>query len=139
VYADPTPSRDRPVTVIPSDDHRAALLDAYRHLYRAMLSARTDQLDLLLDDGFSLTRITGHQQQKGEWLSAIETGRMRYHAAEERSVTIDATGDHAVLVGCSVVTATIGGARGRWHVQLAIDYAREGGAWTATRAVATTF
>lgn len=43
--------------------------------------------------------ITGFRQPKREWLEAIASGRMRYHAAEEKSVTIDVTGDTAELVG----------------------------------------
>lgn len=91
---------------------------------RAMLDRRTDRLDPLLDDQYSLTHITGYRQPKREWLSAIDSDEMRYHSAQERSVTIDVTGDTAVLVGRSVVTATIYGARGTWNLQLTTNYTR---------------
>ena len=88
---------------------------------------------------YSLTHITGYRQPKREWLSAIDSGEMRYHAAQERSVTIDVTGDTAVLVGRSLVTATIYSARATWNLQLTTNHARKHGQWLAMRTVATTF
>jgi hypothetical protein len=64
---------------------------------------------------------------------------MRYHAADEKSVTVEVTGTHAKLVGQSVVDATIYGSRGRWNLQLTTDYEKQGDRWIALRTVATTF
>lgn len=122
-----------------SKEAQAQSVNAYREMYRAMLEGRTDRLDLLLDDQYSLTHITGYRQPKREWLAAIESGEMRYHAAEERSVTVDVTGNRAVLVGRSAVTATIYGAHGTWNLQLTTDYERKDRTWITTRTVATTF
>jgi hypothetical protein len=83
--------------------------------------------------------MTGRVQSKSEWLKAIESGEMRYHAAEETSVTVDVKGDAAVLVGRDVVTATIYGNHGTWNLQLTTSYPRRSGKWIATRTVATTF
>ena len=118
------------------------ILRAYRDMYRAMLAGSTDPLEALLDDQYSLTHITGYRQPrqpKREWLSANASGQMRYHAAQEKSVRISVTGSTAVLVGRSVVTATINGLRGTWNLQLTTDYARKDGKWIALRTVATTF
>lgn len=120
-------------------DARSDLHQAYRDMYRAMLAAQTDQLALLLDDQYTLTHMTGRVQSKREWLAAIDAGQMRYHAAEEKAVTVDVSGDTAVLVGKSVVTATIYGAQGTWNLQLTTNYALKGGTWIATRTVASTF
>jgi hypothetical protein len=92
-----------------------------------------------LDDQYSLTHITGTRQPKRDWLAAIDSGQMRYHSAQEKSVTIDVTGDTAVLVGRSVVAATIYGADGTWNLQLTTNYARKDGKWIALRTLATTF
>jgi len=104
-----------------------------------MLERRTDTLSALLDDSFTLTHMTGRVQTKAEWLTAIDASQMRYHAEQERSVTIEVTGDKAVLVGRNVVTATIYGSRGTWSLQLSTDYVRREGTWVATRMVASTF
>ena len=121
------------------DERKAEILAAYRAMYRAMLEARTEQLDSLLDDHYALTHMTGYRQPKREWLAAIDSGEMRYHSCSERSVTIDVTGDTAVLVGRSVVAATIWGSRGTWNLQLTTTYSRRSGQWVALRTVATTF
>jgi len=122
-----------------TDQDKATLVEAHREMYRAMLSARTDQLAVLLDDGYSLTHMTGYRQPKREWLEAIAAGQMRYHAEREKSVTVEVTGDTAVLVGKSVVTATIYGSHGTWNLQLATKYRRRDGRWLAESTVATTF
>ncbi len=97
--------------VTPTDDE--ALREAHREMIRAMLAARTDVLGSLLDEGYTLTHMTGRAQTKREWLSAIDSGQVRYDAAKESSVTVTVTGLTAVLVGQDVVTATIQGAHGR--------------------------
>jgi hypothetical protein len=123
-----------------ADDEAAArLLNAHRELYRAMLAGRTDRLGPLLDDGYTLTHMTGYVQPKREWLAAIDAGDMRYHAARETSVTVDVKGDRAVVVGKSVVTATIWGGRGTWNLQLTTTYRRSADGWVAVGTVATTF
>lgn len=134
---------ERPTTVTTTNEHvedsKREILTAYRAMYRAMLDKRTDALATLLDDQYSLTHITGLRQPKKDWLAAIDSGQMRYHAAEEKSVTVDVDGDRAVLVGRSVVDATIYGGRGTWNLQLTTDYARKDGRWIAMGTVATTF
>jgi hypothetical protein len=122
-----------------SEQDRAALLDAYREMQRAMLAANTTRLDALLDRDYTLTHITGYRQSKQEWLEAIKSGEMRYHAAKEKSVRVDVDGSGAVVVGRSVVDATIYGSRGTWNLQVTTKYSRVDGKWIAKSTVATTW
>jgi hypothetical protein len=126
-------------SVTNSDEEKARILAAHRAMYRAMLGGRTAELGALLDDGYSLTHITGYRQPKREWLGAIDSGEMRYHSEQENSVTIEVSDATALLVARSVVTATIFGARGTWNLQLTTTYARKADKWMAMRTVATTF
>lgn len=64
---------------------------------------------------------------------------MRYHAAKENSVSVEVKGQTAMVIGRSVVTATIYGARGTWKLQLTTNYVRRDGKWIALSTVATTF
>lgn len=121
------------------EQDKQQLLKAHRDMYRAMLGAEIERLRMLLDDGFSLTHMTGYRQPKREWLAAIESGKMRYHATEEKSVAVNLHGDHAVVVDRSVVTATIYGSSDTWNLQLTTDYERTTAGWIALRTVATTF
>ncbi|MEU8686894.1 nuclear transport factor 2 family protein [Streptomyces sp. NPDC048665] len=121
-----------------STDHDE-VVTAYRAYLRAMTDGDTDALDDLLDGGFTLTHITGYVQPKAEWLAQMRAGRFVYHAIDEKDVTVETEGDAARLVGRIVTDATVYGAHADWRLRLTMDYACEGGAWTALRAVATTW
>jgi hypothetical protein len=122
-----------------TSDEQTQLLEAYRAMYRGMLDQDTELLDNLLDAEYTLTHMTGYVQTKADWLAQVASGEMRYHSARPGDTTIEVTGDRAVLVGRSVVDATIWGARGTWNLQLTTTYQRRDGDWTALDTVATTF
>ena len=115
------------------------VVEAFRAQLRAMTEGDTESLDALLDDGFTLTHITGYPQPKDEWLSQMRAGQFVYHGIEEKKVTVDVEGDTARLVGRIVTDATVYGTHADWPLQLTTDYARENGTWTALRSVATTW
>ncbi|MFJ5307531.1 nuclear transport factor 2 family protein [Streptomyces sp. NPDC088350] len=123
----------------PGASTREEVIKAYRAYLHAMTDGDTDALDDLLDDGFTLTHITGYQQSKTEWLSQMGVGRFVYHGVMEKDVTVAVEGDTARLVGRIVTDATVYGTHADWRLRLAVDYAHEGGTWTALRAVATTW
>ncbi|SOD79106.1 protein of unknown function [Streptomyces sp. 1222.2] len=118
---------------------REEVLAAYRAHLRAMADGDTDSLDDLLDDGFTLTHITGYQQPKAEWLSQMRAGQFVYHSVSEKNVTVDVEGDTARLVGRIVTEATVYGTHADWPLQFTMDWARGGETWTALRSVATTW
>ncbi len=141
---DAKPPSDRPRTgatmhTSPDESTREEVVSAYRAQLRAMTDGDTDALDALLDDGFTLTHITGYEQPKAEWLSQMRAGRFVYHGVAEKTVTVDVEGDTAHLVGRIVTDATVYGTHADWRLQLALTYTREGDTWTAVRSVATTW
>ncbi|MDO0917301.1 nuclear transport factor 2 family protein [Streptomyces sp. DT2A-34] len=91
----------------PDENAREEVLAAYRAHLQAMADGDTDALDDLLDDGFTLTHITGYQQPKAEWLSQMRAGQFVYHSVIEKNVTVDVQGDAARLVGRIVTEATV--------------------------------
>lgn len=123
----------------PSADQRAReeILDAHRTYLHAMDEGDTKALDELLDDGFTLTHMTGHVQPKAEWLAQMRQGRFVYHAIDEKKTTLDIDGDTARLVARTVTDATVYGTRADWRLQLATDYARKDDTWATVRTVAT--
>jgi len=123
----------------PDDSDREEILAAYRAHLRAMTDGDAYALDDLLDDGFTLTHITGYQQPKAEWLSQMRAGQFVYHGVIEKNVTVDVEGDTASLVGRIVTEATVYGTHADWPLQFTMNYARNGGTWTALRSVATTW
>lgn len=125
------------MTTIAKDEDQ--LREAHRQMLAAMLERRVTALGALLADEFVLTHMTGYRQPKLEWLEAVQSGQMRYHTAKDRSVDVEVNGDTAVLVGKSVVSATIYGARGTWSLQLTTRYQRRHARWIAVDTVASTF
>ncbi|MFE7838914.1 nuclear transport factor 2 family protein [Streptomyces sp. NPDC057474] len=123
----------------PDGNAREEVLAAYRAHLQAMTDGDTGALDDLLDDGFTLTHITGYRQPKAEWLSQMRAGQFVYHGVIEKHVTVDVEGDTARLVGRIVTEATVYGTYADWPLQFTMDYARDGETWTALRSVATTW
>jgi ketosteroid isomerase-like protein len=123
----------------PGSDAQTQVIEAYRAMYTGMLERDTALLDRLLDDGYTLTHMTGYLQSRKEWLAQITSGEMQYHSSQETSTSVEVTGDTAVLVGRNVVDATIWGGRGTWNLQLTTTYRRRDGQWLAVKTVATTF
>jgi hypothetical protein len=117
----------------------AEVINAYRAHLQAMTDGDTDTLDDLLDDGFTLTHITGYVQPKAEWPAQMRAGRFDYHHVDEKDVTVSIEGDTARLIGRIITDATVYGAHANWPLRLTMDYAHEGDTWTALRSVATTW
>ena len=118
---------------------RTAVHEAFKDQLRAMQNADTHHLAAILDDGFTLTHITGYRQPKSEWLSQMQAGQFQYHSISERSVDIKVHADTVSLVGRVITDATIYGSRSSWRLQLALEYVRRGDTWIALRSVATTW
>ncbi|MDG9717573.1 nuclear transport factor 2 family protein [Streptomyces sp. DH24] len=117
---------------------RKEVIDAYRAQLQAMTDGDTDALDALLDDGFTLTHVTGDEQPKDEWLAQVRAGEFACRWVEEKTVTVDADADGgtARLVGRIITDATLYGSRADWRLQLTMDYARVGDDWIALRSAA---
>lgn len=91
-------------------------LDSWHAVRDAMVVGDTSALDSLLDDGFTLTHMTGYVQSKVDWLDAIDSNEMQYH--EINDVETAAAG--AVLTVRTITDATIWGGRAEWRLQLCI-------------------
>ena len=123
----------------PDQSPGEAVVRAYRAHLRAMTDGDTAALDAGLDDGFTLTHMTGYVQPKAEWLAEMRAGQFVYHDAKERSTTVEVDGESARLVGRIITDATVYGTRASWRLQLTMEYARRNDTWAALRSVATTW
>ncbi|GGN40479.1 nuclear transport factor 2 family protein [Streptomyces fuscichromogenes] len=118
---------------------REEISGAHHACLTAMDEGDTTALDQLLDDGFTLTHMTGYVQPKAEWLAQMRQGRFVYHTIDPKSMTLHIHGDEARLVALTVTDATVYGTRAHWRLQLATDYTVRAGGWIALRTVATTW
>lgn len=115
-----------------------ALQSAFEQKLEAMKQGDTGRLAGLLDEGFTLTHITGYRQPKAEWLAQMRTGQFRYHAIAIQSTNIIVRGEGATITGRIITDATVSGTRANWRLQLAISYQRQANDWVALQSVATT-
>ncbi|MFF4352584.1 nuclear transport factor 2 family protein [Streptomyces sp. NPDC001530] len=116
---------------------REEILEARRAYPHAMDEGDTEALDDMLDDGFTLTHMTGYVQPKAEWPAQMRESRFVYHSIDEKNTTLDIESDTAHLAIRTVTDATVYGTRANWLLGLPTDYARKGDTWGTVRPAAT--
>lgn len=102
-----------------------------------MVSGNIDELDHLLDNGFTLTHMSGYRQPKQEWLKELGQGQFDYHDIENQNVNSDGDDHTARVYARTICDATVYGVHAPWHLQLTVDYVHRGDAWIALQAVGT--
>jgi hypothetical protein len=118
----------------------AAVRAGYEAQREAMVTADAEALGRQLDDGFTLTHMTGYVQSRREWLEQVSSGEMTYQAMSDVAVSVDGPDtDEPVLTVRTRTDATIWGGRGVWPLQLEIHFVHRGGRWVAARTVASTW
>lgn len=115
------------------------IIEMYRQMHRAMVSADIQVLSTLLADDFRLIQMTGYDQSRKEWLEHINARKMRYFSSDELKVNVKMQGEEAQLVGQNFVRASIWGAQGTWPLQMEIKVVRVVDVWQMKTAHASTF
>lgn len=119
---------------------REQLKMCYLEMYRCMVEKDTEMLEKVLDDSFELVHMTGIRQNKKEFISYIEKGRLRYYSAQLEHIFIEEKDNQPALVGQSLVEASVfGGSRHTWSLQLAMKLVKNNNQWQITEAVASTY
>ena len=96
---------------------RERVVTAYEEMYRAMIAKDGPALAAVLDEGFSLTHMTGMRQSRAAFIRAVLDGTLNYFRAVHAHEAAALHGDEAVLVGQSVVSAAVfGGGRHTWRL-----------------------
>jgi hypothetical protein len=116
-----------------------SLTSAFEDQLEAMKQGDTTRLAGLLDDGFTLTHITGYRQAKLEWLAQMRAGQFRYHAISVRGINVVTQGETASLTARIITDATVYGTRADWRLQLDLQYERRTARWIALSSVANTW
>lgn len=112
----------------------------YHSMYRFMIARDVTRLGELLDDSFVLVHMTGRRQGKQEFLRCVQDGTLAYYDEVEESCPVHVAGEHATLVGRSLVEASpFGAGRSTWRLEQEIDLVKRDGRWLMTRAVASMY
>jgi hypothetical protein len=120
---------------------RAQITQTLNTYHRAMVDARIDVLDGLLDREFALVHITGYNQPKDEWFGVLRSGQFDYHKidVDEETVTVSIQRESAELTGRGIFNATINGAKNPWRLQFTVGFVRRGDRWIIKNARYTTY
>lgn len=95
------------------------LIMLYKNMYQFMISKDTDNLAKILSEEFTLHHMTGMVQNKQEFLQALRQGTLNYFSAIHEKIDVQITGDYALLIGDSRVSAAVfGGGRNIWQLRL---------------------
>lgn len=112
----------------------------YIELYRCMIEKDLVSLSNILGDNFVLVHMTGMKQDKQAFIHAIGNGTLNYYHAEHEHIRTEINGNHANLIGESLVTATVfGGGKHTWKLQLQIWLTIQNKKWVLDKAVASTY
>ena len=125
---------------MPKNADTEAIRQAYIRMYEGMISKDERILDEVLDDRFVLVHMTGMRQPKQAFIKAVLNGTLNYFSAEHENMSVEISGDTAVLTGQSYVAAAVfGGDRHNWHLQQKCSLKKTDGVWRITRSVASTY
>ena len=114
--------------------------NAYIQMYEAMVAKDRKTLELLHDDDFVLTHMTGTRQSKQEYINAIMDGTLNYYSAIHEDMAITVTGNKAIMEGHSIVNAAVyGGGKHTWHLSLRMEFIQRNGLWKISSSRASTY
>ena len=110
---------------------RAELKGVLSRYHDAIVAARTDTLDAMLDPGFTLVHITGYVQPKDEWFAVMRAAEFDYHSIdiETSTLRIDGTIQGASISARGIFNATIQGMRRTWRLAFRMSLKRKFKGW----------
>ena len=121
-------------------EEKELIRSAYKKMYDGMIAKEERILWEVLDDSFVLVHMTGMRQPKEEFIKAVLDGTLNYFSAEHEQLSVEISGDTAILTGQSYVAAAVfGGGRSNWHLQQKCNLKKKDGEWKITRSVASTY
>lgn len=115
------------------------ILEVTLQLTQLMIAKDTKGINQIVDNGFTLTHITGYVQSKAEWFSEIESERMKYYSYKEVKTLVKINGNKATFIGQNLLDARIWGSRNTWGLQQTMQLEKRKGNWVILNSVATTF
>ena len=114
--------------------------ETYIRMCDGMIAKDESVLRDVLDDSFVLIHMTGMRQSKEAFIKAVLDGTLNYFSARHDSMTVETSGNTAVLTGQSYVSAAVfGGGRHNWRLQQRCNLRRTNDGWKITESTAGTY
>ncbi|MCE7040411.1 nuclear transport factor 2 family protein [Dyadobacter sp. CY312] len=117
----------------------AAALATVRQLAQLMIARDIISMNLILDQHYKLTHMTGYVQSKSEWFLEVHKESMKYYSAQEVDHNVKLNGKQADVIIRNRVDARIWGSRNTWNLQQKLKLEKRHGKWIILQSVASTF
>ena len=121
------------------ENDTAGVYKVIKQLAELMIAGDTIGITSILDNGFTLTHITGYVQPKAEWLNEVAKESMKYYSVQEVNHTINVNGNIADVTIRDRVDASIWGSRNTWRLQQKMRLEKRDGNWIILYSIASTF
>ena len=114
-------------------EDRELIREMYRKYWRCMIEKDADGLRSLMAEDYFLLHMTGVKQSAEVFLKGLMDGTFNYYASDHDSIEVTVSGDSALMIGRSRVTAAVYGGRKRiWRLQGDFSLRKENGTWKFT-------
>ncbi|MGI6032138.1 MAG: nuclear transport factor 2 family protein [Coriobacteriales bacterium] len=123
-----------------TDEEQLAQL--YRNLCDASMRKDAEGIREILADDYVLVHMTGMQQSREEYISAVIDGTLNYFETDHESISVvlEDAGQRAHVKGRSRITAAVfGGGRHTWRLQQDLEATKVDGTWKFSRSKASTY
>lgn len=122
-----------------ANNDESKVLTVIRQLATLMIARDTVAMNIVLDEHYTLTHITGYVQPKAEWFAEVARESMKYYSAKEVNHSIKINGNRADVMVQNMVDARIWGSRNTWRLQQTMQLEKRNGNWIILNSIATTF
>jgi hypothetical protein len=109
-----------------------AVLDVQHRRFEAMVEADYDRLETMLADDLTYAHSTGAEETKGEFMSRLRSGSVRYLRLEPADVVARVYGDAAVVTGAARMQAAAGPQEVEMTLRFIEVYVRRQDEWKLT-------
>ena len=114
--------------------------ELYKKYWEYMINKDAEGLRSIMSSDYYLLHMTGVKQSAEVFIKGLLDGTFNYYSADHDEVSVNITGDSAIMVGKSrVLAAVYGGGRHSWRLQGDFALRKENDGWKLTSSRASTY
>ena len=114
--------------------------ELYKKYWEYMINKDAEGLRSIMSSDYYLLHMTGVKQSAEVFIKGLLDGTFNYYSADHDEVSVNITGDSAIMVGKSrVLAAVYGGGRHSWRLQGDFTLRKENDGWKLTSSRASTY
>lgn len=112
------------------DNIQVEILNKFKEFQQAMINKDEDSLNIIMDNNYTLTHMSGKIQTKKEYIKDIMNGVLNYYHSTIIEPVINIHDDsHAKLTADVELDAKVYGIKGKWTLNTKILMEKRNGIW----------